>query len=341
MRVAVLQATDALNKLKRAVNEAGSGAGKFRENAGSAGREARQLATSAELANRQVTATAKSSAGAGGPFKALTGGLKTATGGVKGLNAAMKANIMGAIIGLLMMFIPPLIDMAMHSKTVQKIVQVAFKVIGQAVDAVMKGVKAVIAWVMPLVAGYFKTYLAVVMAVWNGVKSGISAVVNWISGIPAKFRQVGEGISRAWGGLAGIARSAFQAVLGAVRGPINAVIGLVNGMISRLNSIHVSIPGWVPGVGGQSFGVNLPHIPSLAEGGIALPVPGGRLVTVAEAGQAEAIVPLSKLSSLLAAQARLTPAAAAATVNVYPRAAQSEYEIGRVVAREISWAAKR
>ena len=29
------------------------------------------------------------------------------------------------------------------------------------------------------------------------------------------------------------------------------------------------------------------------------------------------------------------------TVNVYPQAGQSEYEIGRIVARELAWAAKR
>jgi hypothetical protein len=39
-------------------------------------------------------------------------------------------------------------------------------------------------------------------------------------------------------------------------------------------------------------------IPRLADGGIVLPSPGGSLVNVAEAGQAEAIIPLDKAAGL-------------------------------------------
>jgi hypothetical protein len=57
---------------------------------------------------------------------------------------------------------------------------------------------------------------------------------------------------------------------------------------------------------------------------------------------------VANLSTTLAATvtgplSRAAPAAAGAgvTVNVHPRAGQSEYEIGRVAAREVAWAAKR
>jgi hypothetical protein len=57
---------------------------------------------------------------------------------------------------------------------------------------------------------------------------------------------------------------------------------------------------------------------------------------------------MAALSTTLAATVtgplgRAAPIAAAApvTVNVHPRAGQSEYEIGRVAAREVAWAAKR
>ncbi len=77
------------------------------------------------------------------------------------------------------------------------------------------------------------------------------------------------------------------------------MIGIVNRAIGALNGIHVSIPGWVPLVGGKSFGVSLPRIPTLATGGVVLPRSGGVPAILAEAGEAEAVLPLSKLDRLL------------------------------------------
>ena len=69
----------------------------------------------------------------------------------------------------------------------------------------------------------------------------------------------------------------------------------VNTIIGALNRIQVSIPDWVPGIGGKSFGINLPlapevKLPRLAEGGI---VRKPTLALIGERGH-EAVVPLSK-----------------------------------------------
>ena len=77
------------------------------------------------------------------------------------------------------------------------------------------------------------------------------------------------------------------------------VIGLINGMIDSLNGVHVKVPDWVPGLGGKTFGFNIAHIPALAEGGVVPATPGGRIVRVAEAGESEAVIPLSKMASVL------------------------------------------
>lgn len=54
-------------------------------------------------------------------------------------------------------------------------------------------------------------------------------------------------------------------------GLINSLIDGVNGLIAGLNKLHFELPSWVPGIGGKSFGINIPtipHIPLLAEGGV-------------------------------------------------------------------------
>lgn len=96
--------------------------------------------------------------------------------------------------------------------------------------------------------------------VWNSIISpvfnAISTAVGW----------VGSTIRGAFEGMASFIGSAFQAVLGVVRGPLNGIIGLVNNAISGLNSLKVTIPDWVPIVGGQTWGLSIPKIPMLARG---------------------------------------------------------------------------
>lgn len=96
--------------------------------------------------------------------------------------------------------------------------------------------------------------------VWSNV---ISPVVNFISGA---ITNVGNVIRSVFGGIGDFIGSAFQAALNVVRGPINGIIGLVNSAIRGLNSLSVTIPDWVPIVGGQTWGLSIPTIPMLARG---------------------------------------------------------------------------
>jgi TP901 family phage tail tape measure protein len=104
--------------------------------------------------------------------------------------------------------------------------------------------------------------------------------------------------SAAWDNVKGIFSNVFGALAGIAKAPINAVIALVNGAIGAINGISVDIPDWVPKFGGEKFGVNLPTIPQLAEGGIAT---RSTLANIGEGGEPEAVIPLSKLSSMLGA----------------------------------------
>lgn len=97
--------------------------------------------------------------------------------------------------------------------------------------------------------------------VWNSV---ISPVVNFISGA---ITNVGNTIRSVFGGIGDFIGAAFQSALNIIRGPINGIISLVNSAINGLNSLSVTIPDWVPVVGGQTWGLSIPNIPMLAKGG--------------------------------------------------------------------------
>lgn len=96
----------------------------------------------------------------------------------------------------------------------------------------------------------------------------ISEIPEIISKIQKKFSEVdwadiGEKIIE---GIKGGISAIGSELADVLKSPINGIIGLVNGAISALNSLSVTIPDWVPGVGGSTFGVNLPTIPYLAHG---------------------------------------------------------------------------
>lgn len=96
--------------------------------------------------------------------------------------------------------------------------------------------------------------------VWANV---ISPVAGFIMGA---ISAIGGTVNSVFGGIADFIGSAFTAALGMVKTPLNGIISLVNNAITALNSLKVTIPDWVPEVGGQTWGLNLPKIPMLARG---------------------------------------------------------------------------
>ena len=64
-----------------------------------------------------------------------------------------------------------------------------------------------------------------------------------------------------------------QGAKSVLNGIISIVEKAVNGIIAKLNTLHWSIPDWVPGVGGKSFGFDIQQIsiPRLATGAIIPP----------------------------------------------------------------------
>ncbi|MET8947527.1 hypothetical protein ABZX30_29280 [Streptomyces sp. NPDC004542] len=118
-----------------------------------------------------------------------------------------------------------------------------------------------------------------------------------------------KGVKWAWNAIysaiknhAGPIKSVLKGIINAFTALPRAYIGGLNAMIGALNRIHVKIPDWVPHFGGREFGIHLPmlpNIPTLAKGGVVPARRGGTLALLAEAGEPEAVIPLSKLERVL------------------------------------------
>ena len=126
------------------------------------------------------------------------------------------------------------------------------------------GLAAVMAWI----ASAWST-------VYTTITSPILSAVNWIWGkiqeIGGWFGSVASGITSALSGVEAAITAPFKAAWDWIDS--NVIQPLESGwntIANAVNSIHFSmtIPGWVPVVGGKGFDWSPPHVPTLAKGGL-------------------------------------------------------------------------
>lgn len=126
-------------------------------------------------------------------------------------------------------------------------------------------------------------FLSSTKGIFNSVKQIFNGIISFISGIfTADWAKAWQGVKDIFGGI-------MNGLGAVIKAPLNAVISLINSAISGLNKISVNIPSWVPGVGGKTFGVNIPKIPMLAKGGL---IDSPTLAMIGETHKQEAVVPL-------------------------------------------------
>lgn len=112
-----------------------------------------------------------------------------------------------------------------------------------------------------------------ITAIMTAIKSGISTALD---GIKDKWTSVWSGLKEKtisifdhiWSGI----RGAINSILSGVEKMANGVVKGVNKMIDALNNLSFDVPDWVPGIGGESFGLDIPNmstvkLPRLAQGG--------------------------------------------------------------------------
>lgn len=101
---------------------------------------------------------------------------------------------------------------------------------------------------------------------WNAIKNTIvNVVTNLKNTVLNIFDSLKNGI-----------RNVINGILGFVEGLANGVVNGINTVTGALNNLHFDIPDWVPGLGGNSFGFNIPRlshvsIPRLAQGAVIPP----------------------------------------------------------------------
>ncbi|UUR85956.1 phage tail tape measure protein [Clostridium perfringens] len=225
---------------------------------------------------------------------AVTVATKAMTLAQKALNLAMKMNPIGLVITLLLGL--AVVFVTLYNKC---------EWFRNGVNAVWTSIKSIFSKFSNFLKGAFSrdwtqtfgllgvnlnAFFGVVSAIWNGVKGVFNGILTFLRGVfTGDWRSIFQG-------LADIVKSIFSMLGGIIKAPINAAISGINMAIRGINALSFDVPSWVPGLGGKHFGVNLPTIPALAEGGI---VTKATMALVGEGKEHEAVIPLSKLDKLV------------------------------------------
>jgi len=150
--------------------------------------------------------------------------------------------------------------------------------------------------------------------------AGAVVLINYLVGLAGGwsklFEAIGKGLTEVGAFFGTVFDSISNLVVGLINGLatrfenfINSIISGLNGIISLANSalslvssvtggaVNIRVPS-VPTVAIPRVPARAPtppRVPRLALGGIVMPQPGGVLANIAEAGQAEAVIPLNKM----------------------------------------------
>ena len=151
---------------------------------------------------------------------------------------------------------------------VGSVVMTVAQIIGEAIQFLMPIIQTVITVllhigqvVVPAVLAAIGVFAEGISSAINGVKTIFEGVINFITGVfSGNWRMAWEGVKSIFVGI-------FNTLGSLLKTPINAVIALINKAIAGINSLGITIPDWVPLLGGKSFSINIPEIPMLAQGG--------------------------------------------------------------------------
>lgn len=102
--------------------------------------------------------------------------------------------------------------------------------------------------------GVFVSAIEIVSSIVSAAIGVFGGLIDFITGV-----FTGDW-SLAWQGVVEIFSSIFGGIKGICSGILDGIRAAINAVINGINSISVDIPDWVPGVGGQHFGVNIPTL---------------------------------------------------------------------------------
>ena len=167
----------------------------------------------------------------------------------------MVISLLQPILNLIISLVEPILNLIMAA------IQPLIEIFATLISTILQPIMPILSAVANIITSVLGTAIQAIQPIIQSLTSVFQGLIDFITGVfSGNWSQAWNGIVQVFGGL-------WDSLVGIVKAPINAVIGLINKAIGALNSISVTIPDWVPIVGGNTFGIDIPTIPMLATGG--------------------------------------------------------------------------
>lgn len=154
----------------------------------------------------------------------------------------------------------------------------------QKTNWIMLAISAVVAIIIVCIR-HWDEIKAVAIACWNKIKEAWNKAGDWFH--KNVTEPVGNFFSGLWDGIEGAFTKAFDFIKKAFKGYVNGWITMVesfinffikgiNVLVRGINKLSFNVPDWVPGIGGNKLGFNIPQVPQvqiprLAQGAVIPP----------------------------------------------------------------------
>lgn len=167
-----------------------------------------------------------------------------------------------------------------------------------------------IANLLQFITDRFGSLAAFAADVLSALAQSLQGICEFLTGVfTGNWEKAWQGIlnvfNGVWSGMTATVRLVVNGVIDLVNAMVRGVAGGINAVVGAVNSIHLDIPEWVPGIGGNSIGFSIPtipvpQIPRLAQGGYVGPG-NPRLAVIGDnPTEGEIVAPESKLAAAVA-----------------------------------------
>lgn len=180
------------------------------------------------------------------------------------------------------------------------------EVIGKLIDLIRvlweQVLQPLINWIvkniLPIIAPIMKTVGTMVWNTVGTISNAIGGLLTSLGGVLDFLLGVFTGDwSRAWNGIKSIFKGVWDSLAAIAKGPINMIIDMINWMTSKISrALTIRVPNWIPEIGGRSWGISIPSIPRLAEGGYVKPNNPQLAIIGDNKRQGEIVAPESKIT---------------------------------------------
>lgn len=231
-------------------------------------------------------------------FVEVLEGISIAMVGIGVMVGVLTGNWIPLVIGLIALIVTEIVKHWDEIKNVlgtvgtwiyDYVIMPVWNVISAIIDSIISIIKlaisiidGIVSTLVMIIATPIQTAGQIITNVINGIKQMFIGLVNLIKSlVNGDIKGVLNGFKTFLGGFVNVVWAILKA-------PLNFLIKGINALIRGVNKIKFDVPDWVPVIGGQRWGFNLPSIPELARGGV---ISKPTQAIIGEAGK-EAVVPL-------------------------------------------------